>query len=164
MKLIETANRYAVWARWISAILVVIAVILLARSLPVGRGLESIEGWIDGLGVWGPVVFAAVYVVSTVALVPGFPLTLAAGAFFGPAWGTAAVSIGSTTSAAVAFLIGRYAARNRIEQLAGRNPRFNAIDSAISRGGWRIVALLRLVPVVPFSISNYVFGLTAVRF
>lgn len=164
MDLIKTANRCVVGARWISAILIVIAVILLARSLPVGRGLEWIEGWIDGLGVWGPVVFAAVYVVSTVALVPGSPLTLAAGAFFGPAWGTAAVSIGSTMSAAVAFLIGRYAARNRIAQLAGRNPRFKAIDSAISRGGWRIVALLRLVPLVPFSLSNYAFGLTAVRF
>ncbi len=79
-------------------------------------------------------------------------------------WGTAIVSLASTTAAALAFLIARYVARGRVEALAERNQKFRAIDHAIREKGWRVVALLRLSPLVPFSVSNYLYGLTPVSF
>ena len=42
--------------------------------------------------------------------------------------------------------------------------RFRAIDRAIGENGWKVVGLLRLSPLIPFSVSNYLYGLTAVRF
>jgi uncharacterized membrane protein YdjX (TVP38/TMEM64 family) len=83
---------------------------------------------------------------------------------FGLWWGTAAVSVASTATAALAFLIARYLARAAVERKAAANPRFAALDRAIGEGGWRIIALLRLSPAVPFSLGNYLFGLTSIRF
>ena len=87
-----------------------------------------------------------------------------AGFVFGALWGTVAVSLGSTLSAGLAFLIARYFARDRVSSLARKNAKFAAVDDAIGRQGWKIVFLLRLSPLMPFSASNYLYGLTAVRF
>ncbi len=86
----------------------------------------------------------------------------------GLTWGVAAglplVSAVSTVTAALAFLIARHFARARVEAFARRNATFAAIDRAVAQKGWRIVFLLRLSPVVPFSASNYLYGVTAVPF
>jgi uncharacterized membrane protein YdjX (TVP38/TMEM64 family) len=96
--------------------------------------------------------------------VPGSLLTIGAGLVFGVVWGTVVVSVAATTTAALAFLIARHLARARVEAMARRHQRFEAIDRAIAEKGWKVVALLRLSPVVPFSVSNYLYGLTPVRF
>src|SRR5262249_39704886 len=109
-------------------------------------------------------VFIAGYVVATVAFVPGLVLTLAAGAIFGLLRGTLYTFVGATLGASAAFLVARYLARFRIERKIAGNPRFQAIDRAVSREGLKIVALLRLSPVFPFNLLNYSLGLTKVRF
>ena len=101
---------------------------------------------------------------ATVLFLPCSVLTVGAGFAFGIAWGTLVVSIGSTTGASLAFLISRYVARDRIVAIAEKNAKFKAIDRAIGRQGWKMVGLLRLSPAIPFNLSNYVYGLTAVRF
>ena len=93
---------------------------------------------------------------------PAIPLTMTAGVIFGPAAGTAIVSVSATTAATVAFLIARYLARDRIMAYAQRNKRFAAIDRAISQNGLKFVTLLRLSPLLPFALSNYIYGLTSV--
>lgn len=150
--------------RWTSIALIVGSLLTLIRSLPIDRGMDALNGWITGLGFWGPVVMALVYVAATVLFVPGTILTLAAGAIFGLGLGTATVSVGSTLGASLAFLIARYVARDKIAAMASQNRRFGAIDRAIGEGGWKIVALLRLSPAIPFNIQNYMYGLTPVRF
>lgn len=94
--------------------------------------------------------------------VPAIPLTMTAGVIFGPARGTAVVSVAATAAATAAFLIARYAARDRVARLAAQNRRFAAIDRAISRDGLRFVVLLRLSPLLPLAASNYLYGLTSV--
>jgi len=150
--------------RWVSILLIIASLITVARSLPIDRGMEALNGWVSGLGFWGPVVLAAVYVVATVLFVPGTILTLAAGAVFGLGIGLVTVSIGSTLGASLAFLIARYGARDKIAAMAEKNRRFGAIDRAIGEGGWKIVALLRLSPAIPFNVQNYIYGLTPIRF
>ena len=108
--------------------------------------------------------FGAAYAVSALLFVPGAALTLVAGGVFGLGWGMVVVSIASSVADGAAFLIGRYLARDAVERLARRYRRFQALDTAITRGGWRVVALLRLSPTVPYSASNYFYGLTGIRF
>ncbi len=140
------------------------SIVLIVRALPVAGGVDRLTEWVSGLGMWGPIVFALIYILAVLLFVPGSALTLVVGALFGLLWGTVLVSIASTVAAVLAFLIARHLARARIEQLAKRHRTFGAIDKAIGQGGWRIIALLRLSPAVPFSVGNYLYGLTPVRF
>ncbi|MCC9642889.1 TVP38/TMEM64 family protein [Rhodopirellula sp. JC740] len=151
-------------ARWGCIAVIAICCLLMVRSLPLGQLMESLNDWVRTLGVWGPLVLVLLYIVATVLFVPGTILTLAAGALFGLAIGMVVVSIGSTVGAALAFLIARYVAREKVAQVAKSNPRFAAIDRAIGEGGWKIVGLLRLSPALPFNLQNYLYGLTPIRF
>ncbi|MBI2921165.1 MAG: VTT domain-containing protein [Planctomycetes bacterium] len=148
----------------LSALVIAASLVALVRLLPVDRLVASLAARVEQLGFWGPLAFGAAYLVATVCFVPGSALTLAAGAIFGLARGTAVVSVASTAAAAVSFLIARYAARDTVAGWARRSPRFAAIDRAISQGGWKVVALLRLSPAIPFSLGNYLYGLTGLRF
>jgi len=147
--------------------IVVVAVVLGALTLAgraAGGRLAEIVAWIDGLGVIAPVVFVAVYALATVAFVPGSILTLAAGALFGLGAGTVYTLIAATCGASLAFLVSRYAARGFVERHVSTHPKFAAVDRAVAREGRRIVFLLRLSPLVPFNLLNYVLGITSVRF
>jgi uncharacterized membrane protein YdjX (TVP38/TMEM64 family) len=126
--------------------------------------LASFLEWVQGIGPWGAVLFAAAYVPAAVLLVPGSLLTLGAGFVFGVAKGTVIVSLGSTAGAAAAFLVGRSIARGWVaRQLAGRS-KMAAIARAVETEGFKIVLLTRLSPVLPFNLLNYAFGVTAVPF
>ncbi len=159
-----TANRYASAAKWLSAVLIAVSVILIVRRLPLGPAVQALEEWIAGLGIWGVAVFVVLYVIAVVLLLPASPLTLAAGALFGLAGGTAVASVASTTGAALSFLVGRYLARDRVAKWVARYPKFAAIDRAVTVGGWKIVGLLRLSPAVPFNLQNYLYGISGIRF
>ena len=138
------------------------ALILAGREL--GGLLPRFAGWVDGLGVWGPLIFIAGYVAATVAFAPGSVLTLAAGAVFGILRGSLYVFVGATLGAAAAFLIARHVARPTVERKLADHPRFLAIDRAVGAAGFKMVLLLRLSPVFPFNLLNYALGLTTVRF
>jgi uncharacterized membrane protein YdjX (TVP38/TMEM64 family) len=142
----------------------VVALVVLGRLLPLQAWLGRLNEWVSGMGMAGVLVYAVIYAVAAVLFVPGSVLTLGAGFIFGLAWGIVAVWFAATVAAAVAFLIARYLAREKVSAWARKSPRFEAIDDAIGRQGWKIVALLRLSPLVPFSLSNYLYGLTAIRF
>jgi len=120
--------------------------------------------WIEGLGVWAAVWFVLIYVAATVFFLPGSVLTLGAGALFGVVRGSIYVSLGSTLGAAAAFLVGRHFARAWVARKIDGNASFAAIDRAVAHEGWKIVGLTRLSPAFPFSLLNYAFGLTQVRF
>ncbi len=149
------------WARIAIAIGVVVAAIALGRQA--GAYLGDVTAWIESLGPWGPLVFIAGYAAAVVAFVPGSVLTLAAGAIFGLGAGTVYVFIAATLGATAAFLVARNLARTAVERRLASNPRFAAIDRAVATQGRRIVFLLRLSPVFPFSLLNYALGLTQVR-
>ena len=146
------------------AVALILALFVAGRLLPVGEWIEAFNGWIDGLGAWGFVIFVAVYAVVVVAMLPGSLVTIAAGIAFGVGWGFVVASLGSTLGAAGAFLIARYLLREKVEAYFEGKPKFAAVDRAVGEQGWKIVALLRLSPVVPFNLLNYFLGLTKVKF
>ncbi len=158
-----TAKRKIPW-KPIGLAFAAIGLFALWRLLPAKDWFESFSRWVARLGAFGGLLYALAYVAAALLFVPGIVLTIGAGALFGLGWGMVIVSIASTTAAALAFLIARHVARERVEKLVKRDTRFEAIDSAIAARGWTIVALLRLSPLVPFSLSNYLYGLTSVPF
>jgi uncharacterized membrane protein YdjX (TVP38/TMEM64 family) len=83
---------------------------------------------------------------------------------FGVVTGTIAVSLGSTTGACAAFLVGRTIARDWVNQKVQGNARFSTVSDAVAREGFKIVFLTRLSPVFPFNLLNYAYGLTTVPF
>jgi uncharacterized membrane protein YdjX (TVP38/TMEM64 family) len=142
---------------------IVIALFVATRFLPIQAWWTSLSEWIDSLGYLGPLVFVAMYVFASVAFIPGSVLTLGAAAVFGFGWGLLWVIVGSNIGANLAFLIGRYFARDAITKQIEGNQRFEAIDRAVESEGWKIVGLTRLSPAFPFNLLNYAFGLTNVR-
>ncbi|MBI2431412.1 MAG: VTT domain-containing protein [Candidatus Hydrogenedentes bacterium] len=147
----------------VSLVVIVLGMLLLVRILPTGNAIQAVVGWVEQLGVFAPFAFVGTYLVVTVFMLPAWPLSVAAGALFGLFAGTAAVATGATLGMAATFLIGRYLARPAVERKFRQYPRFTAIDRAVGEGGWKIVALLRLSPAVPFNLQNYLYGLTAIR-
>lgn len=139
-----------------------VALVLIGRQA--GGIVPRFAETVQGLGVWAPVVFILGYAVATVAFLPGSILTLAAGIVFGLAWGTLWAFLGATLGAAGAFLVARYVARGAVERRLEGRPKFQAIDRAVGKEGWKLVALLRLSPVLPFNLLNYALGLTKVSF
>lgn len=148
---------------WLGAGLLLAAIVLLWSLLPVAAWLEALRGWIIGLGLRGVAVFALIYILGAVVLAPEALLTILAGFAYG-FWGLPIVLVAATIGAAAAFLIARYFARDRVRAAMERRPNFAAIDKAVAEDGWKIVGLLRLSPLVPFNLQNYLFGATGVPF
>ncbi|MDM9382920.1 TVP38/TMEM64 family protein [Chlorogloeopsis sp. ULAP01] len=124
--------------------------------------LRNALEWIESLGAVGAIAFIALYIIATVAFLPGSILTLGAGVVFGVVWGSVYVFIGATLGATAAFLVGRYLARGWVAKKIADNKKFAAIDRAVGREGFKIVLLTRLSPVFPFNLLNYAFGITGV--
>lgn len=155
-----------------------VLLILLASALAAAqffdlRGL--LTQWMEILRETGPIALVylpLIYIVATICMAPGSVLTIAAGALAAASWpgdttkalaaGYLAVACGSVGGATAAFLLGRTLARAWVEQRIAGSARFRAIDDAIAREGFRVVLLLRLSPVFPFNLLNYVLGLTRV--
>jgi len=133
------------------------------RVLPVAHWLTQFQAYVRSAGAVGYIVYALVYAICVVFFVPATILTLGAGAIFGLAAGTLVVIVGATLGATLAFLLARTILRKRVEKMTAGNAKFRALDEAIAREGTKIVFLVRLSVLFPFTWINYAFGLTGVR-
>lgn len=148
----------------ISLLLLLIAATATAfLTLPVDKVLKDFLLWVQqDLGPWGPLMLAVAYIPLTVLAVPASILTLGGGYLFGLPVGFVADSIGATIGAAAAFLIGRTIGRSFVTSKLKDYPQFRAVAIAIQRSGFKIVVLLRLVPILPFNMLNYLLSVTPV--
>jgi uncharacterized membrane protein YdjX (TVP38/TMEM64 family) len=124
--------------------------------------LRNALQWIDSLGTVGAIAFITIYILATVAFIPGSILTFGSGVLFGVVWGSLYVFISATLGATIAFLVGRYLARGWVAKKIEGNHKFQAIDQAVGKEGLKIVLLTRLSPIFPFNLLNYAFGITGV--
>ena len=141
----------------------VVTLVAAGALLPLRHWTLSLVEWVHTLGPMGVVAYAFVYIAATITLFPASLLTLAAGFLYGPLWGTLLVSPVSVLASTLAFLLGRSVARERIKHRIEQNPRFAAVDAAVGQNGFKVVFLLRLSPIFPFTLLNYALGLTRVR-
>lgn len=132
--------------------------------LPIEKILKDFLLWIkQDLGPWGPLVLAVAYVPLTILAVPASILTLGGGYLFGLPVGFVADSIGATIGSTAAFLVGRTIGRSYVISKLKNYPQFQAVAIAIQRSGFKIVLLLRFVPLLPFNMLNYLLSVTPVR-
>lgn len=118
--------------------------------------------WINNLGIIAPFFFLILYCFATLLFLPTMVLTLAGGAIFGPVLGTLFSLMGATIGASCAFLISRYLIFDRLKVKS--NVRMQKMIKGVEHKGWQFVALLRIVPIIPFNIVNYGLGLTRIKF
>ena len=151
------------------AIGVIVGVYFVLRSYGVTdnirlENIPKIKTWVASFGTIAPLIYIGLYLVSTVFFLPGSPVTVLSGFVFGPLWGIFYASIASIISVSIAFLIARYVARDLVEGWVKDNAQFRKIDEQVEEQGWRILMFTRLVPIFPFNLQNYAYGLTSIRF
>lgn len=156
----KTSSR-AIWS--IGLIVVAIVAVAAGFLLPLQEWLRLFTDWVNGLGAAGAAIFAVGYVIAVVLLLPTWVLTASAGLAFG-FLAIPLVVISASVGAVLAFLLARYAFRERVKVMIQNRPVLRAIDLAVKTDGWKIVGLLRLSPLVPFNLQNYFFGATNVSF
>ncbi|KAK9280958.1 hypothetical protein L1049_003849 [Liquidambar formosana] len=145
-------------------LLLLVAIATACISLPIEKILKDFLLWIkQDLGPWGPFVLAIAYIPLTVLAVPASILTLGGGYLFGLPVGFVADSVGATIGATSAFLLGRTIGRSYVISKLKNYPKFQAVAIAIQRSGFKIVLLLRFVPLLPFNMLNYLLSVTPVH-
>lgn len=125
---------------------------------------EKLETLIKSLGIWGPFAYIGLYTIVTITCISVLPLTLAGGIIFGAVNGVIYTALGAGLGLSLSFLIARYIARKPIEEKFGNTKAFKSINEGVKNEGWFILATTRLLPVFPFGIQNYVYGLTPISF
>ncbi len=123
---------------------------------------SAIITWTNTLGLIAPVFFLLLYCLATILLLPTMVLTLAGGALFGPIVGTVFNLLGATLGATCAFCISRHLVFDWLA--AKKNVRLSNLIAGVEGRGWQFVALLRLVPIIPFNLVNYGLGITRIKF
>lgn len=128
------------------------------------KNVYKIKKWVSGFGIIAPLIYIGFYIVATLFFLPGLPITVLSGIAFGPVWGVVYVWISATVGVSLAFLVARYVARGLVENWVSGNDQFRKIDEKVEQEGWRILMFTRLVPIFPFNLQNYAYGLTKIKF
>ena len=145
--------------RWGTAVAVVIAMAAIGLSPPAQRAVRDAVAWCRDAGPLGVLVYGALYTASTVLVFPAAVLTAAAGWAWGLGLGTAIVLGVSLIADWIPFAIARRLGRARVAAAAEHARTLRALDDAFRHHGFLLVALLRLSPVAPYNVTNYLLGL-----
>lgn len=126
--------------------------------------LDQVVAMVESMGPQGIVYFGIAYTIAEILAIPAIPLTASAGYLFGPVQGTLVVLWSASLAAAVSFLIGRTLLRDYVENVLQEYPKFAKLDRAIGKEGFKLMLLLRLSPIFPFALSNYLYGASSINF
>ncbi|MFK8074945.1 MAG: TVP38/TMEM64 family protein [Granulosicoccus sp.] len=140
----------------------VAALVVIWSWLPLSEWVDHIRAWVLSLGALGIVLFIVAYILLTAVLAPVSLLSITAGLAYG-LLGVPLVVLSATLAAVVAFLLGRYLAHEKVSRWVERDPRLSSLNTAVSEQGWKVVFLVRLSPLIPFGLQNYLFSLTGVK-
>ncbi len=155
-------GRFASLHRLVAGLLV----LLVAAALYFFPEVRTVERQLlirlSELGLFAPLALMCFYVTFAALLLPVFPLDLAAGACFGFWLGTLWVQVAATIGALITFLIGRYLFRGRLERWILQSALLRNTRDILEEGGWKVLFLSRVGPVLPYSLLNYAYGLSRV--
>ena len=139
-----------------------IAILAAAYFVPL-PSVAKVREWSDSLGPWFVVIFFLTYAIVTIGPIPRTTFTVTSGVLFGPLIGFTGSMLASGFAAVVAFLIARRLGRARVQKYIGDNATVMAVDQRLERRGWLAVGSLRLIGAMPFSVVNYLAGLSSIR-
>lgn len=165
----QPAAKSKTWIRLLVILAVIVVAVVAIRQTGIFAGslsdqVHRFDAFFTGLGPLAPVVFILIWIAVCVFLLPGLPVSIVGGLVFGAIWGSVWTTIGANLGAAAAFLIGRYAARDMVAGWMQKNASLRKIDEGVESQGWRMLMITRLVPIFPFNLQNYVYGLTKIKF
>ncbi|GMH34217.1 hypothetical protein BSKO_02051 [Bryopsis sp. KO-2023] len=140
---------------------VVVAFLFVDRSK-----LQSIAVWLEShRSGSGMAIFFFLCILGVVCVVPGPVMAIIAGALYGKFLGGMLVWTSGTIGQSATFLLGRFLLRDWVVNFASKHiSKFQIIDTVISREGWKLVLLLRLSPLLPDSLLNYVLSVTSIKY
>ena len=150
----------------LAAALLLAAVLLYVRVFS-GVTADEVEIWIRQCGIWAPLVFIACFSVLPALMFPGLVLAIAGGMLFGLGRGTVYSLIGSFFNMALMFWIARYLGRDAITRYVRTHlsPVWQRrLSQADGRQSYLLLLVLRFLPTVPYTLLNYVYGLTEMHF
>ncbi|MCT4633261.1 MAG: TVP38/TMEM64 family protein [Firmicutes bacterium] len=124
---------------------------------------DKFQAFIENAGTLGYGLYILLYILVAVFSLPASIITIAAGIIFGPVLGGVLALIGGTIGAAAAFIVARYIARDFIVDKFGKNKIFQKIEKGVETNGKDFLILTRLVPVFPYNIQNYAYGVTSIN-
>ncbi|KAN0039652.1 hypothetical protein ACTA71_007457 [Dictyostelium dimigraforme] len=143
----------------------ILFVLILIPNSPVNEIMLDFMEWIEQIPkFWGSIILTLIYTISLVFCFPGTPLNFAAGYIFGPWIGSISTVVGCDLGAVLAFFIGRNLTKEWTESRMQTHPKYGQISSAVSKNGLLIIFLLRLSPIIPFGMCNYLFSATNIPF
>lgn len=150
----------------IAALSVLVIVFVIAKQLGLIDQLKNIQvlqEWFQGLGFVGYAAYILLYIAVAVFMFPALTITIVAGITFGSVLGGLLSLVGATLGAAVAFVIAKHVARDTIVNRFGANPIFKKIEQGVEQNGTSFLILTRLVPVFPYNLQNYAYGVTSMK-
>ncbi|WP_226649052.1 TVP38/TMEM64 family protein [Microbulbifer variabilis] len=156
-------------AKFLPVIVILICLIAVAGALGLlhyfnlDEQLIALFQWLNDRGWQTSLLFVLIVAAAIVLLLPGIIFTLGAGFVFGVVKGTLLVLAGTVLGATLAFLIARYLLGEKPSRWIMSHIKPATVGEVIRREGWQMIMLTRLVPLFPFKLSNYFFGLTPVR-
>ena len=157
-------SKWGLLLRWGLVAVAVVGAIAAVRLLPYQEWVEWFREIQNDLGAAAPVAFVLLFIGLTVVCLPGVPLNLLSGVFFGPFLGGLLTVIASNSSAAVSFWLGRLA-RRPVSKHIERFPKGQAVYRTMGKkGSWKLVAAVRLSHSLPFGLQNFLLGTTPVSF
>jgi len=135
---------------------------VLGFALISGIDSQDLQGWLEQMGIFAPIIYIALYSICTLLILPSTPLNLTGGAMFGVWWGTFWTTIAAVVAAIAAFAFTRTVGREFVSRkLTGK---WEAIDAEIKQGGLFYMFAVRLLPIIPYGLVNFSAGLTSIKF
>lgn len=162
MSKISTFLKSKIFKKLLICGLLFLGIIILSVALKNHINFEVLTADIKSLGIWGPIFYALLYVTISGVLIPSILFKVFAGVFFGIIEGIVIITIASTISSLIKFLFARYLFRNEILKKINQNPKWQQIDQLIEKDGWKVLILLRNIPVANALFLNYICGVTKI--
>ena len=157
----------------IGLVLVLVIALVIVYRTQVATQLTLFMTWLSEHPVLGPFLLVIVYIIATVFFIPGSILTVGAGYAFNVAYGSiwkavliggAAVWVGATIGASISMILGRFVLRDWLNTKKDKYPTIKAVQKAIETEGLKLMILIRLCPIIPFNMLNYLMGITDIKF
>jgi uncharacterized membrane protein YdjX (TVP38/TMEM64 family) len=148
--------------KFVGLLVLIAASLLTFQITDLGRYIkpQEIRTAIQSAGSIGPLLYLLIYSIAPTFFFPSWVLSVAGGLAFGPVWGTLLTLIGATIGATLAFFVARYLGRDFVARLL--KGRFKMLDDKLAARGFQVIFFLRLIPLVPFDVLDYIGGLSKI--
>lgn len=127
-------------------------------------GWQDLRAGVLAAGPWAPLVCVLLYALATVLFLPTTLVGILVALLYGPWRGLPLCLAGLGLGMGAAFLASRYLFHEWIARRVGDTRLYRRIEAHIRRDGWKLVLFTRLLPINPFPVLNYAYGLTGISF